>query len=222
MLQELCGEESLPNLVIVTTYWGQVTQEVAEGRERQLITDETLFKPLLEKGARMCRHTGTAQSAHEILSLVLEHGKPLPLKIQRELVDEQKDIMETGAGIALDKELALMTQQHKEEMARIREEMAEALEQKDLESRRELEEFERELEAKVQKIVSDRQMLSVEYSKKRSMAQTERQGSAYAETATDHEIERGTPPSKPRKGRRSPIRRVWKILTSCVRIDHHA
>lgn len=169
MLQELCGDEALQNLVLVTTFWGNVPQDVGEARERQLVSEETLFKPLLDRGAKIRRHKDTERSAHEILQLLLDKGRQrFPLKIQKELVDERKDILETAAGIALDKELALQAQQHKAELERVKEEIAQALAQKDLESQRELEEIEREYKAKLKKAISDRQTISTDYAKKRA------------------------------------------------------
>lgn len=67
MFRSLCGEKTLRNVVIVTNMWGQVSPEVGEAREHELATDEVLFKPVLNKGATMMRHGGTAESAHAIL-----------------------------------------------------------------------------------------------------------------------------------------------------------
>lgn len=166
MLQQLCGEDRLQNIIIVTTWWGNVTKEIGDSREQQLGTSEALFKPLLDGGAQMVRYTDTFESAHDILGRVLRN-QPSALRIQEELVDEGKDILETAAGIELARELALQAQRHKEELERIKEEMEEALSQKDVQSQKELEEAERDFEARMQKALHDRQTLSLEYSKKR-------------------------------------------------------
>ena len=97
MFRNLCGEDALKNVVIVTNMWGGVEPEVGKAREAELTREDTFFKPALEKGARMIRHDNTLSSAEVIIRLVFDN-RPLPLQIQRELVNERKDVIETSAG----------------------------------------------------------------------------------------------------------------------------
>ncbi|KAK7033302.1 hypothetical protein R3P38DRAFT_3504057 [Favolaschia claudopus] len=122
MFRQLCGEQALRNVVIVTTMWGDVAREVGEAREKQLASDEHFFKPFLDKGARMLRHNNGLTSAHAIL-YHLTRNRPRALRIQRELVDEGKDIMQTAAGAELNPEYAEQAIRHREEIARVQEEM---------------------------------------------------------------------------------------------------
>ncbi|EMD41350.1 hypothetical protein CERSUDRAFT_78997 [Gelatoporia subvermispora B] len=71
MFQKLCGSKSLRNVVIVTTMWDTVSEELGAQRERELMTDT--FKALLDEGAEMKRFNNGITSAREIISYILFH-----------------------------------------------------------------------------------------------------------------------------------------------------
>jgi hypothetical protein len=96
------------------------------------------FKPVLDKGAQMARHENTVPSAERIIRLILKNN-PLPLQIQMELVKEGKDISETSAGEELTRELNAQIKKYKEEVRTLREEMKQAIKDKEGEIRGELE-----------------------------------------------------------------------------------
>ncbi|OCH84332.1 hypothetical protein OBBRIDRAFT_799197 [Obba rivulosa] len=169
MFRKLCGDSVLKNVVIVTNMWGEVTAERGEARERELATDDVLFKRVLEKGARMVRHDNTRESAQAILRSLV-NKTPRALRIQRELVDEHKDISQTAAGAELSRELDELAAKQREELAQVNADMDEALQAKDAESREELEKVRAELEAKVKRIEDDRERLSLEYAQEKKRA----------------------------------------------------
>lgn len=162
MFRKLCGEGALKNVLIVTTMWGLVDPAVAESRETELKSDDRLFKPVLDKGAIMVRHDNTRQMAHAIINRILQNY-PLPLQIQKEMVENNMDISETAAAVELDRELAAMAEKHKRELAQIRVEMQEAIAAKDEEAKQELQEMRVELEEKLKQNEHDRTRLSEEY-----------------------------------------------------------
>src|SRR5262249_3342077 len=94
MLHELCGDDALRNIAIVTNMWEEVSLDVGEAREKELATGDQFFKLALERRAQLFRHDGTLASARSILSHLIRN-QPHPLQIQRELVDEGKDISQT-------------------------------------------------------------------------------------------------------------------------------
>jgi len=102
MFRKLCGDKTLKNVVLVTNMWGEVPRDVGESREDEL--SSTFFKPVLDKGAQMVRHHNTAQSAQDIIRVIMKN-RPVVLQIQRELVDEHKDIVDTAAGEAVNRGL---------------------------------------------------------------------------------------------------------------------
>jgi len=120
MFRKLCGDDTLKNVVIVTNMWGEVGQAKGEMREAEL--KNKFFKPALDKGAQMLRHDNTVESAHNILRHIIQNH-PLPLKIQRELVDEKKDIGQTDAAQEVESQIQELVQRHQAEIKTLQEEM---------------------------------------------------------------------------------------------------
>jgi hypothetical protein len=101
-LLAMCGDKALGNVSIVTNMWGEVTPEVGISREEELASG--FFKPALDKGAQLLRHSDTIESAHEVIRTVLENQR-VTLQIQEEMVDQWKQVSETAAGRELRREL---------------------------------------------------------------------------------------------------------------------
>ena len=136
LFRKLCGESTLRNVVLVTNMWERGSWEYNEARENEL--SSRFFKPALDKGAQMVRHHNTAQSAHDIIRMITRNH-PVVLQIQRELVDEHKDIIDTAAGEDVSRELGELTRRHKDELKTLKEEMMQALMEKDEEMKYRLE-----------------------------------------------------------------------------------
>ncbi|KAF7374716.1 hypothetical protein MSAN_00356900 [Mycena sanguinolenta] len=166
MFRQLCGESTLRNVVIVTNMWSQVTPDVGEARERELASDERFFKPVLDKGAQMLRNQNDVPSAQAIIRYLIGN-QPKALRIQRELVDEGKDIGQTAAGAELNRELAAQIERHKAEMVQLQQELQEAIRAKDEETKKELEIETRKLQAEMTRVQNDSKKLASEYTKQR-------------------------------------------------------
>ncbi|KAF9496552.1 hypothetical protein BDN71DRAFT_1366413, partial [Pleurotus eryngii] len=124
MFRGLCGDTALQNVVIVTNMWSEVPFDVGEAREEQLKSRDIFFKPALDKGAQIWRHDNTSTSARAIIHGIV-FKDPLALCIQRELVDEQKDIAETAAGAELVRGLREQAMRHQAERRRLQDELSE-------------------------------------------------------------------------------------------------
>ncbi|KAG6862116.1 hypothetical protein C0995_005928 [Termitomyces sp. Mi166 len=162
MFRNLCGERSLRNVAIVTNFWEGVDPQVGEAREGELASKEALFKPLLDKGARLIRHNpNTLQSAQTILRSFLGQT-PQPLQIQCEL-ETGMDITETLAGKELNRELTELIAQHRKEMLTLVNEMNEASRTRDEETRKELAEDRAKLQEEIKSIQSDASNLAASY-----------------------------------------------------------
>ena len=109
MFRELCGDTTLKNVILVTNMWGEIPQDVGEAREREITTG--CLKPALDKGAQLVRHYNTIQSAHDIVRSILRN-KPAAAQIQREMVEECRDIDNTAAGETINKELIEEIKRH--------------------------------------------------------------------------------------------------------------
>jgi hypothetical protein len=173
MFRELCGDSTLKNVILVTNMWGDVPQDVGEAREEELTTN--FFKSALDKGAQLARNHNTIQSVHDIIRRIIKN-RPAVLQIQRELVDEGKNITDTAAGEAINKELSEYIRRHRAEMKALQEEMAQALKDKDEETRQELEEETRKLQAQIDRAKTDSASMASRYEEeKRRMEETIRQ-----------------------------------------------
>jgi len=173
MFRELCGDSTLKNVILVTNMWGEVPQDVGEARENELTTN--YFKPALGKGAQLARHHNTAQSAQDIIRRIMKN-QPIALQIQRELVDEGKNIIDTAAGEAVNKELNEQIRRHQTELKAVQEEMRKALKEKDEETRQELEEETRKLQDQMNKIRVDSEGMASNYQQEKTrMEETMRQ-----------------------------------------------
>ena len=164
MFRELCGDTTLKNVILVTNMWGEVSRDIGEAREDELTSD--FFKPVLDKGAQMARHHNTAQSAHDIIRRIMKN-RPVALQIQRELVDEHKDIVDTAAGGVINQELKEQIRKHQVELRMVQEEMMQAMKERDEEARQELEEESRKLQEEMERIKKDSEGMAANYTEEK-------------------------------------------------------
>ena len=164
MFRELCGDKTLKNVVLVTNMWSEVSLEDGQDRENQLSGD--FFKSVLDKGAQMVRHHNTAESAHDIIRRII-NNHPAVLQIQHELVDEQKDIVDTAAGEVINKELNELMRRHQVELKKVQEEMMQAMKEKDEETRQELEDERKKMQERMDKIKKDSDEMTSRYAEEK-------------------------------------------------------
>lgn len=160
IFRELCGESNLKNVVLVTNMWEEVPHDVGKARERELAS--IFLKPALDKGAQMLCHLNTEQSAHDVIRQIM-NNHPVVLQIQRELVDEHKDIANTAAGEAVNVELTEEIKRHEATLNQVREEMMRALEEKSERARRVLEEETMSLQEVMWILMDESEELAVQY-----------------------------------------------------------
>ena len=164
MFRELCGDSTLKNVVLVTNMWGEVSPEDGQDREDQLSGD--FFKSVLDKGAQMVRHHNTAESTHDIIRRIIDNH-PAVLQIQHELVDEQKDIVDTAAGEVINKELNELMRRHQVELKKVQEEMMQAMKEKDEETRQELEDERKKMQERMDKMKKDSDEMASKYAEEK-------------------------------------------------------
>ena len=144
LFRKLSGEESLKNIAIATTMWGDVPKNLGLSHEKELKSDAVFYKPILTKGGKMFRYDDTPKSAKTVISyLVKKH--PVSLLVQREL-EQKKDITDTTVGAALQRNLGAAQQRLNKELQDLRKDLAET---KDPTSKSELEETIREAEKRL-------------------------------------------------------------------------
>ncbi|KAJ8114619.1 hypothetical protein OPT61_g3546 [Boeremia exigua] len=138
MFRALCGESSLEAVVLATTRWEKVDQDEGLDREQQLKTNPQMWQRMIQHGSKVMRQNNDAVSANTILQYLIRRRKPVTLDIQRELVDNKKDLNETSAGQELHAELERQKREYERQLAELRQEMATALQQMDYEMKQQL------------------------------------------------------------------------------------
>lgn len=134
MFRELCGDDPLENVILATTGWTEAqkagTLEKAEEHERSLSSNRAFRKGMLDSGAKLDRFMDTRESALAMITK-LAKNKTIPLQIQRELVDQEKLLIDTSAGTAVNEDLKRLQAVYEKKMAEIQQEMIEAREAQD-------------------------------------------------------------------------------------------
>ena len=158
MFRELCGDTTLKNVVLVTNMWGEVTQDVGEARERELTTN--FFRPVLNKGAQIARHHYNPQSAHDIIRRIMKN-QPFRPRAQRE---------STGGA---DREEFEEFQRRQAELNSLREEMEQALRDKEEGMRKVLEEENRKVREELDRLRVESERLASVYREERRRMEAE-------------------------------------------------
>ena len=120
MFQKLVGNSVLDHVICCSTMWDRVEQSQGEfeGRENEL--RKRYWANMIANGAQMTRHDNTAQSARSVIARLV-FKKPIVLEIQRELVDQQKKLSETSAGVEVNKEMDRIRKLHEKELKETKE-----------------------------------------------------------------------------------------------------
>jgi hypothetical protein len=106
MLERICGPEATPSVFLVSTMWdlvdsGKIDPRKAVARESELKSKDDFWGRLCRQGSQVKRSREDDSSALSILTdLVTLHNRdgPATLRIQKELVDQGKELHETIAG----------------------------------------------------------------------------------------------------------------------------
>ena len=101
MLEQLCGVDAFQNMILITTKW--ISRPTLDEELEQTTVERDLkkkyWKNMIDRGAYVERHDGTAASARRFISWVVDRP-PMVLQSQREMVDEELPWDETTAGKA--------------------------------------------------------------------------------------------------------------------------
>ncbi|OSX61199.1 hypothetical protein POSPLADRAFT_1047446 [Postia placenta MAD-698-R-SB12] len=89
--------DAMSNVVIATTMWSGIAEDVGVRRERELSSETFYFKDATDQGARFRRLYNTPASAEEMMDILVANS-PRTLQLQGELVDEHRPLLRTSAG----------------------------------------------------------------------------------------------------------------------------
>lgn len=127
MFQHLVGKKSMKHCVFVTSKWALEDESRAKERERELITDPSFWNVPLAKGASIRRYEDSTQSALDIIDLCTQAGMFVPL-LTREYVLEGKELQQTAAGQAIDRDMVEGRERHETQLQELEGEYHRALE----------------------------------------------------------------------------------------------
>ncbi|KAG8775525.1 hypothetical protein FRC15_000478 [Serendipita sp. 397] len=109
LFASLCGNIAMPNVIIVTTMWSLVHDDIGDKRVQMLAG--TFWKQMKEGGCHIERFDDNMDSAHMI---ALERGtRPNITLVTEELVNKGKPLKSTEAGIILNKQLDALLKEEK-------------------------------------------------------------------------------------------------------------
>lgn len=157
MFRQLCGKEPLKNVILATSFWSEVAKDDALRREEQLRATPEFWGDMLDRGSTMKRLVDRS-SALDIVSLLVKKPK-ITLQIQHELVEDNKLLVDTAAGQAVNEELMRLQQKHEQDLKRVQKELHEALEEKDHELQSILEQQEKRLDKEMDKVRKEQEQL---------------------------------------------------------------
>ncbi|KAF1844827.1 uncharacterized protein K460DRAFT_310767 [Cucurbitaria berberidis CBS 394.84] len=157
MFRQLCGREPLKNVILATTFWSKVTDDEALRREEQLRATPEFWGDMLDRGSTMKRLVDRP-NALEIVGLLVKKPQ-VTLQIQHELVEDNKSLVDTAAGQAVNEELMRLQQKHAEDLERVQKELHEALEEKDHEMQYILEQQSQRLDKEMDKVRRQQEQL---------------------------------------------------------------
>lgn len=114
IMKKLCGQDNLKNVVLVTTFWNDVTWELGVRRERELISTDDFWKQLVDQGSKVERMSKDYKKFIPVL-LEIAGRQPMKLSIQKEMQDG-KSLEETMAGLFINAETKKLEQTHQDKL----------------------------------------------------------------------------------------------------------
>jgi GTP-binding protein EngB required for normal cell division/exonuclease VII small subunit len=124
MFANLCGDGATKNVILVTTMWDLV--DANEGQRRLTQLQERYWRGMLAGGSRVAHFDRTYESAWTIVVTIVKKdegpsSRP-PLLIQEEMVELDRRLGETQAGITLYNTLQKLLAEQQEKIRQIKDE----------------------------------------------------------------------------------------------------
>jgi len=151
VFKKLCGEDCFRSVFLCTTFWDMFKRnpQIAEAREMELETKEEFWGGMISRGSKVCRVPDDQGSARQLLCAMVQ-GESMILKIQKELVDEEKKLDETAAGLSFfELEISRMKEEHEQRSREMEQRFKNQLREKEEEAAREREALKKIYEEKL-------------------------------------------------------------------------
>lgn len=160
MFRKLCGEKRLSCVVLATTMWSLVEEEVGARREAELCSNREFWTDMVRAGSKVFRQNDGKASATKILQHILAQRRRIVLEIQEEMASG-KTLDETSAGRELEAQIAALKAKHEKELKELSEEMMEAQRTNDKRAQEEIAAVRAAVEAQIKKAEEDREKMHV-------------------------------------------------------------
>ncbi|KAI8232461.1 hypothetical protein K4K54_011875 [Colletotrichum sp. SAR 10_86] len=166
MFKKLCGDDAYKHVVLTTSMWGDEENDAAKvRRETELKADEGFWGLMRSGGSKVMRWKNDRSSASAVVEHLLEcrqiYGLPT-LQIQRELVEEHRDLEDTSAGQEVGRELLEARKKMLQDVQDLKKEHRDALRTRDYELAEKLQNQKQEMESKLRKAEEAQKALRVD------------------------------------------------------------
>ena len=128
MFRKLCGPSCFKNVILATTFWGEINRVEGRRREQELCRDERFWGKLVERESKVVRIGDDVESDRRLLLSIATNSK-CTLAAQQEMQDGNS-MLETGAAKESNQNLTLLQQEYEEQLQNERERLYEELHQR--------------------------------------------------------------------------------------------
>ena len=167
MLKSLCGDDAMSHLMLCTTMWDRVSEDIGHDRFDELC-DTSAWEEMISMGASTGMISNVDRNAkkeaEKIMGELIKHAKPVEVAIQDEMVKQRKTVAQTGAGKVLSKHLRAAQAEAERKVTELQEKW-----RKDKETKEEL------LRAQELEVARLRQRAEEEYYQRQAQADYRRQ-----------------------------------------------
>lgn len=125
-LRNVCGADALSNVHLATTMWERLTLKAEGDQREEMLMEPGHWGDMIKKGCKVHRLENNPHSALDLVRRALDNSFPVALKIQQEMVDEDRSFEETVAGRELYLELVRERERFEKEKAEILRELEES------------------------------------------------------------------------------------------------
>lgn len=162
MFKQLCGDDALRNVILVTSMWDRVPEKDAIMRENQLTNTPEFWGWMISKGSTTFRHDNSLSKAYELLRHFLpDITETITLNLQQEMVDEKRTLDQTSVGQELNNEILREREKFMKELNDTKGQMLKAIAQRDQESAEALREVQDDYELKLKRLQKDQDEMRI-------------------------------------------------------------
>jgi hypothetical protein len=130
MFRQVVGSNNMSHCCLVTTKWSKQSEDLSRSREAELQTNDTFWKPLVDRGAHIMQFKDSLHSAMDIIRPFTRCPRFI-MKLTLEYNVEGKKLDKTEAGKEVFDDLEQAQKEHQEEIEALREDRKMALDAKD-------------------------------------------------------------------------------------------